>query len=163
MRTDQEIIERTKEIKSRDWMGTMTGDLVSRLSFDAAKQFLRDDATEADWGDPKPRDHEAIKAEILDYMPFAWDKANNNRGISAGRSLDHMSAWLWLLGRNKAADEVLHYDMYGKPQLRAICEEFGWDWEEWDDGRWTNDECSDGTTPPETVKALSPEPTPPAQ
>ena len=67
------------------------------------------------------------------YMDFAWDKANSRRGLSAGRSLSHMSAWLWLMGESTAADEIMdnHYN-YGKPWLRAICEAFGWDWREWD-------------------------------
>lgn len=153
-RTNKEILARIEAVADRDWIGTMRGDLVSRLSFEDAKPFLKDDASATDWGEPRPRDREGILAEMLDYMPFAWEKANNNRGISASRSLEHMSAWLWLLGHDAAADQVLRYDLYGKPRLRAICEAFEWDWRQWDDGRWTNDEMSDGHTPPETVEAL---------
>ena len=87
-------------------------------------------------------------------MAFAWEKANHRRGISAGRSLDHMSAWLWLLGHDEAADAMLDHDHYGKPRLRAICEAFGWDWRQWDDGRWTNEEQADGLAPPEHVAPL---------
>lgn len=154
MRTDQEILERIESVRERDWIGTQTGDLVSRLPFDAAKRFLKEGTTSAEWGEPAPRDPEAVKAEMLSYMPFAWEKANNNRGISASRSLDHMSAWLWLLGHDKAADQILHYDRYGKPWLRAICEAFEWDWRQWDDGRWTTDEMSDGSGPPESVTPI---------
>ena len=31
-------------------------------------------------------------------MTFAWDKANNERNLSAGRSINHFEVWLWLLG-----------------------------------------------------------------
>lgn len=155
MRTDDEILARIEAIKEQDFFGFKTGDLVCRLPFEKAKPFLKDDATPEQWGDQRPLDPESIKAEMLDYMAFAWDKANNCRGISAGRSIDHMSVWLWLMDRDAAAEQILDYDQYGKPQLRAICEEFGWDWRQWDDGSWKNDEMSDGSAPPETVPALA--------
>ena len=153
MRTDQEILARAEAVKDHDWLGTQTWELVSRLPFDLAKSFLTDSAKEKDWP-PAKRDADTIKAEMLDYMRFAWDKANNRRGISAGRSLDHMSAWLWLLGHDEAADAILDYDHYGKPWLRAICEAFEWDWRKWDDGRWSNSEERSGLAPPESVPAL---------
>lgn len=153
MRTDQEILKRIEEVKDRDWLGTQRSDLLIRLPFETAKPFLKDNATSETWTQ-QGRDHQTIKDEMLQYMPFAWDKANNNRGISAGRSLDHMSAWLWLLGYDKAADQILEYDLYGKPWLRAICEAFEWDWRQWDDGRWTNNEMDKGHAAPETVEPL---------
>jgi hypothetical protein len=88
-----------------------------------------------------------------DYMSFAWDKANNCRGLSAGRSIDHMKAWLWLLGESEMAAKIAHFSHYGKPQLRAICERFGWDWRAWDDGEWRNNEDDDGVKP-EDVPAI---------
>ena len=72
-----------------------------------------------------------------------------------------MRAWLWLLGRTAAAEKLsLGHDMYGKPQLRAICEEFGWDWKQWDDGSWTSVEMDPGDPPPESVEALAAEENP---
>ncbi len=153
-RTDEEIIARVKKVQQTDAFGFSVGDLVGCLSFERAKEFLKEGTAPEDWADPLPRDTESVKARMLEYMPFAWGKANNNRGISAYRSLCHMSAWLWLLGHDEAADAITEYDLYGKPQLRAICEAFGWDWREWDDGHWTNDECSDGHAAPESVDEL---------
>lgn len=154
-RTDAEIFARLKEIEPIDWIGTERGDLLSRLAFDDVRQFLNDDMTSEQWAETKRgRDEEAVKAEMLNYMAFAWEKANNCRGLSAGRSLNHMSAWLWLLGHDKAAEQIREYDLYGKPWLRAICEAFGWDWRQWDDGQWRNDESSDGHAPPESVAPL---------
>ena len=144
---------RIEDIKDKDFFGAEVEDLLSRLSFSAARPFLVDEATEDDWT-MYPRDAESIKAEMLDYMPFAWDKANHCRGLSAHRSIDHMAGWLWLLGYDAAVEQISTYDRYGKPQLRAICEEFGWDWRQWDDGRWANDEMEEGDPPPKTVDAL---------
>ena len=153
MRTDKEIIERIEEMKERDWLGAGRGDLATVLPVETA-QKLPGAGPDQTW-EQKPRNAEAVKARMLEYMPFAWDKANNCRGISAGRSLDHMSAWLWLLGRDEAAKQMLDYEYYGKPWLRAICEEFGWDWRQWDDSCWRNDENSGATNPPERVEPLA--------
>ena len=156
MRTDAEIVERLKLVEPGDWLGTQTGDLVAFLPFEAARSFLANGVTAADWENlPKRRDPDSIKAAMLEYMPFAWDKANNCRGISAGRSLDHMSVWLWMLGREEAALQIREYTHYGKPQLRAICEEFGWDWRQWDSDTWQAREMDDGLSAPESVEPLA--------
>ena len=153
MRTDAEILTRVEAVESLDFFGTQAGDLLEVLPFDAVKPFLKDDATEADWK-PLPRDQRSVKARIHEYMEFAWGKANGCRGLSAARSLDHMSAWLWLLGYDEAANTITDYDRYGKPQLRAICEHFGWDWTVWDNGEWVNSEDGPDLGVPETVAPL---------
>ena len=153
MRTDEEILARASEIATRDWLGTERVDLLHRLPLERARTLLKADAKLDKWR-VLPRDDDSIKKEMHGYMPFAWEKANHRRGISASRSLEHMSAWLWLLGHDEAAEAVLEYDQYGKPWLRAICEAFDWDWRQWDDGRWTNDEQLDGCSPPENVPPL---------
>lgn len=153
MRTDEEIVARAKAIAAHDWMGTQGVDLIQRLPLEKARPLLKDDADIKEWT-VLPRDEATVKNEMLNYMPFAWDKANNRRGISASRSLEHMSVWLWLLGHDEAAEAVLEYDHYGKPWLRAICEAFGWDWRQWDDGHWTNDEQIEGVSAPEHVPPL---------
>ena len=153
MRTDAEIVERVREIEKHDWLGTERSDLVAVLPFEQAREFLKDSIKESGWKQ-LARDEGAVKDRMHDYMPFAWKKANGRRGISAGRSLDHMSAWLWLLGREAAAEQVREYDQYGKPRLRAICEAFGWDWKQWDDGRWTSVDTENGQPPPAEVEAL---------
>jgi len=138
-RTNEEIVARIEEIKSTDFFGAGTADLIAYLPFMEAKKFLKETVGGDDWKE-LPRDHASIIAEILAYMPFAWDKANNCRGLSAARSLNHMQAWLWMLGEVKAAEGLDKYTLYGKPQLRAICEHFGWNWQEWDNNNWSNDE-----------------------
>lgn len=144
MRTTEEIVERMRAIKEDDFFGFRRGDLVAYLPYEAAKEFLVSGmaGTKEEWetmlaGRPKPLD------AALGYLPFAWDKANNCRGLSAMRSLEHLREWLWLSGHeiadkvNKWADEYTHY---GKPVLREICEAFGVDWRALDDGRWLQKE-----------------------
>ena len=153
MRTDSQILKRITELGKSDLFGTQQADLVCRLPFTAVRPMLKENSAQADWK-VQPRDDASIKAEMQKYMRFAWDKANNRRGLSAGRSMAHMSTCLWLLGHDEAADAVLTYDMYGKNWLRAICEAFGWDWRQWDDGRWSNDEEHNGAPAPQTVAPL---------
>lgn len=153
MRTPQEIIVKIRELKSKDFFGFRVQDLALHLEKDDVLQFCKPDADLSNWK-ALPTDEESVKGEILEYMPFAWEKANNNRGLSAARSIDHMGAWLWLLGLDKAAEQIREYNMYGKPQLRAICEAFEWDWRQWDDGRWTDKELDEGIAPPESVEPL---------
>lgn len=155
MRTQKEILKRIRMIKKSDWMGTQQSDLIGYLSFENAKPYLRDGVKRSDWSDLSESDDDTMKdmiiSEILNYMEFAWDKANDCRGISANRSLDHMKAWLWLLGYDHIdLDEYTHY---GKPQLRAICEHFGWDWKKWDDGKWRSQEF-DQAEKPKNIEAV---------
>ena len=133
-----------------DWLGTQRSDLIAHLPWEAAKGLIVDGTGDANAWTELARDEASIRAEMLDYMPFAWKKANDRRSLSAERSLEHMSAWLWLIGRDKAAAQISKHDQYGKPQLRAICEAFGWDWQQWDDGLWSEDEMEDGEPAPRT-------------
>ena len=154
MRTEQEIIDRIRFLDKedyRDFLGTQQTDLINYLSFDAAMDagFLKESATGDDWYQ-LPQDCESVREQISGYMDFAWDKANNCRGISAGRSLDHMKAWVWMLGHDTTPLE--DYTHYGKPQLRAICEHFNMDWRQWDDGEWCNYEGDDGVPPDKVDK-----------
>ena len=146
MRTDEEILAKMKAVEADDFFGSIREDLIEFLPFEHAKPFLKDGVTAEQWAPAiKQRDRDTVIGLIRGYMNFAWDKANNGRGLSANRSLNHMQAWLWMLGEDEAADALFaEYELYGKPQLRAICEHFGIDWRALDDGRWANDECGDG-------------------
>lgn len=71
---------------------------------------------------------EEATQDFLDYMVFAWDKALGQRGLSAGRSIQKLGAWLQVLGRDDLHelinDENL-YAPYGAPALIAVCERMG--------------------------------------
>lgn len=153
MRSVEDILKQHAAYKAEAaFLDFRAGDLINFLPFETAKPFLIDTATADDWKEDD-RSTEAVKATILGYMPFAWDKANNNRGLSAARSLHHMEAWLWMAEEDQLRERLFidaeDYTHYGKPHLRAICEHFGWDWKQWDDGRWTNTEDGPGVSPDE--------------
>lgn len=122
-------------------------DLLPHLPFELAKPFVKDEVTAEKWQEitsDRPTTREAAVKQLVEYLPFAWDKANNCRGISAGRSIQHFQAWLFLLGEYRVVAELDDYDLYGKPQLRAISERFGVDWRKLDNDRWVYDEGEDG-------------------
>jgi len=151
MRTLEEIVAKANDKEWADIFGTKVSDLVIWLPFELARPWLKDEATPETWqknGCPRPLTDASVIAAIKDYMPFAWDKANNCRGLSAGRSIHHMQAWLWLLGADdEVIDAIEHYSHYGKPQLRAICEALGIDWQSLDDGQWRESESDYGSRP----------------
>jgi hypothetical protein len=148
MRTIDEIVAKARDKSWGDLFGTKQGGIIDYLPFELAQEFLIAGTTAEQWaanGAPRPRDQQAIIAQIRDYMPFAWGKANACRGLSAMRSIYHMQAWLWILGVDET--QLDNYTHYGKPQLRAVCEAFGIDWQSLDDGRWTNEEYGPGNGP----------------
>jgi len=134
-RTDDEIISRINVVTDRDFLGFEVSDLVLCLEYEKAKQFITTDVIQKDW-EVVSREPADVISMMHDYMPFAWDKANNCRGLSAGRSLSHYSAWIWLAGDDLG--DLLEYEFYGKDKLVLICNYYGWDSSEWDDGIRTN-------------------------
>ncbi|MBU6488290.1 MAG: hypothetical protein KGQ57_10725 [Burkholderiales bacterium] len=135
-RTTEEILAEIERLKDGDWLGFRTSDLIQALPFEAAQSFLKEGVTADQWAqntDPE--------SEIRSYMEFAWDKANGCRGLSAGRSVNHMESWLWLDGKDELSARLERvYEFYGKPCLVLVCQEYGIDWWALDDGEWRNDE-----------------------
>lgn len=137
-RTTQEIIARIEAIKEHDWLGTEQSDLIDFLPYEDAKQYLKPEVTKEQW---EARTVTPPLEQAKDYLTFAWDKANNCRGLSAGRSLNHLRAWLWLAGHDEIVDGHFNdYTHYGKFQLVIASEVVGFNWRSQDDGAWVNDE-----------------------
>lgn len=144
MRTQQDILNRIKEIEDDDFFGAIRSDLIQFLIYENAKTFLKEGVTKEEWSHSrKDLTREGVIAEISKYMPFAWDKANNCRGLSAGRSIDHMKAYLWLLEDTELLQYAEdNYTLYGKPILKKICEKYGIEWKSLHSGYAGNDEES---------------------
>ncbi len=140
MKTQTEIVERLKEVKNGSFFGWEWDDYLRFLSFEHAKPFLLSTATPTDWNDDyKEPTSENILKLMLGYMPFAFEKANNCRGISSNRSIAHYESWLWLLDDDFLKEfNAIEYEHYGKEKLISICEKYGWDWKQWDNGIRTN-------------------------
>jgi hypothetical protein len=136
MRTDFEIVDRIKEIESIDFLGLEESYLVSYLPVDLASVYVRVDNPN-EWT-VIPRDHANVLTEMLNYMPFAWSKANEFRSLSALRSMSYYRTWIWLVGGDVSIFD--NYEYYGKDILRKICDTYGWDSKQWDDGVRLNSE-----------------------
>lgn len=123
MRTQQEILDRIKAVADNDFFGHQRGDLYPYLTYEniVPLNVLKDGVTAADW-EPSTKDPKAVMKE---YMGFAFDKARNQRGLSAMRSIDHYTSWLWLDGNEALANEIQDYTDYGIPQLTKICDYLG--------------------------------------
>lgn len=127
MRTQDEIVARLNGDMGGDWLGTQTEELVHVLDFTHAKQWLKPGVTEEEWG-PVPSEDD-VRKSATDYLDFAWGKAWNHRGISAGRSIDHYRSWLWLLFDDDTFNQwaSLNYAMYGAPMLAGAAKLLGQD------------------------------------
>lgn len=138
-RTQEEIVNRIESRKKNDMFGFEWQEYLSYLDYEHAKPYLKDGLTEQEW-----QEHLSTvahpKTVMINYMPFAWEKANSCRGISAWRSLSHYQAWLWLDGDEELWPTLDDYQYYGKPQLVEICEYLGIDSSEWDDDVRVNSE-----------------------
>lgn len=127
MRTQQEIKERFE--KNEDLFGTQRSDLIEFMNLETAKLYLKGDylakveAGEEIWGAKSD-----ARKEILDYLDFAYEKAENERGLSAARSLLHMKTWIWLDDQvfyDEVIDLIEDYTDYGLPALDKIAQHYG--------------------------------------
>lgn len=148
--TAEAIAERFNARLTGDMLGFEVGEYLDYLPYEAAKPYLKDGVTAEQWERDGRASHtrEAVLERMSDYMSFAFEKANGQRGISASRSILHYVAWTWLAGDAALSEQIeqIPHEYYGKPTLRRICEHYGWDWKQWDNGVLTN-----GDTPEEQV------------
>ncbi len=133
MRTQEEILKKFKDIRDTDYFGYKTNNLLERLTFENVKEFLNSSITERDWSAVfRPANEDDIKKDMFDYMQFAWVKANHCRRLSVDRSMTYYAVWVWLLGDDLG--DLGDCEFYGKDNLVKICEKYGWDHSQWDDG-----------------------------
>lgn len=128
MRTKEEILARFKT--ADDMFGTQAGDLIQFLEFQDAKEHLNEEfVKKVEQGEEKWIPLTDPKKEILNYLEFAYDKAESRRGLSAQRSLLHFMTWIWL-DDPKFYDEIIeeleNYTNYGIPALDKISKHYGY-------------------------------------
>lgn len=129
MKTQQDIVDRLKT-DSGQMFDFFPEIAINFLTFEQAKPSLNQEKLDTEEGKElekswsvAPLTEEHVLAELKDYMSFAWDKAQDHRGLSASRSTSKMEAWCWLLDREKEIDWDNH-ENYGAPILKQICELF---------------------------------------
>lgn len=142
----ENIVEKYRSALPTDFLGFECGEYFLYMDFTHAQEFMKEEArnadgAEADWNDHTRSVDEALE-KMKDYMPFAWGKAKNFRGISSDRSIRHYVAWSWLIGDEAFSTRIdnTNYEFYGKDILVMICEHYGWDHKQWDDGVRQNSE-----------------------
>lgn len=122
VRTQEEIKKRFKE--ADDMFGTQQNDLIDYMTFETAKEFLKDEyVKDIESGQKKWDQSVNPKKEILNYLDFAYGKAENERGLSAGRSMLHFKTWIWLDDDklyNELENQIDNYYGYGIPVLDKI-------------------------------------------
>lgn len=143
MRTREEILSKYRE--STEIFDFAPEVLSQFLDFEAMEPFLKE-GSETQWvrgrlqtpeeagyypititdGTWVPPSDETALAMMASYMKFAWGKVEDHRGISASRSVDKLSAYVWLLGNDALYERLkdIPYAMYGAPKLAAICKEY---------------------------------------
>jgi hypothetical protein len=125
LRSQEEIVARIQQTSGEDWLGFKREVLASCLDFEHAKPYLVEGTTAEEWTYTPDVDVVLIRAK--EYFTFAIGKALDHRGISASRSIDKLTEYAWLLGRDdvvSAMDEA-DYPQYGVPKLKAFGEGFG--------------------------------------
>jgi hypothetical protein len=130
-RTQEEIVVRIEARKSQDIFAFEIGEYIPYLDYAHAQSYLNDGVTQQQFeGLAENKDPKVV---MINYMSFAFEKVHGQRGLSAGRSLMHYTAWLWLDGDNDLWPTIDEYTQYGLPQLRKICTYLGIDPKEYGD------------------------------
>jgi len=128
IRTPAEITARIEEIKGEDFLGFRSQVLVASLPFEEAQAggWPAEGVTAERWAEFVHVTEEEITKAAIDYLEFAFGKAEDHRGISANRSVEKMGEFAWLLCRDdvESAMEQADYAQYGVPVLVAFAESF---------------------------------------
>jgi hypothetical protein len=127
MRTQDEIVTYI-EAHRDDFFGFAREVLTPYLDYEHARPYLKPGTTAEAWDEVRKKDatDDTVRAELADYMQFAWAKVEDHRGLSAGRSVDKCTAWAWLLAGDDVVREIeaAGYAQYGAPKLAVICLRF---------------------------------------
>lgn len=151
MPTVEQITSRIEACKAYDFFGVETGHLIFALPYEVARPYLKEGAPQEDFkSSVRSSEGETPLATMKSYLPFAWVMANDCRGLSANRSIDHMRALLFLADIAAWESFDKPYQYYGKPQLVFCSEICGFAWRVADDGCWLNNESE----PPLGLRAM---------
>jgi hypothetical protein len=127
-----EIVEILDNDNEEDFLGFKRQVYLDFLPWDLAKKYFKIEYIQAVEKGEEEYSHVGSVPEatqdFLDYMVFAWMKAMDERGISASRSIQKLSAYMIVLGRedvSKILEDDSSYNPYGRPALKEACEILG--------------------------------------
>lgn len=129
-RTQEEIFNKIKNDDS--FFGFTSNVLINYLNYENAKEILsKEYIQKIESGEIEYEQitdvYETVQ-DFLDYMVFAWMKAEDEKGMSASRSIYKLAAWMWLLGREDLESILLDsskYNPYGSPALIQVSKKLG--------------------------------------
>lgn len=152
MRTQDEIRARFDGLAEShlDPFGFRREALLDCMEFDTAVGIgMNPEAKPEEWARPD------VATRAREYLRFAIGKAVDHRGISAGRSIEKLAEWLWVLDDADLIErfEAADYPQYGAPKLRVL--EDAWlggqhdyagdaHWRRMRQGLRCRDNCDDG-------------------
>lgn len=129
IRTTDEILKKIDEGFKNDFFGFGVSDIIMALPFEHAKQFYRKEfLNKPDAEETHEKERLKTKQDVLekmkDYLLFAYGKAEDQRGLSADRSIQHYIAWTWLIDdgfyKRLENEYETNYHSYGIHILREI-------------------------------------------
>lgn len=128
MKTTEQIIEKIRKGGfESDFFGFATSDLIEALPFEKASEFLKeeyqnDKQTKEKWTYLKT--DEEVLNKIAEYVDFAQEKIDDERGLSADRSCQHFIGWFWLIDEqfSRELEDTYNYNYkpYGQPLLDKV-------------------------------------------
>lgn len=124
-RTQEEIVARF--MAADDAFGWAREVLVQFLGYEHVRPLLNEDIGEAEWEKLTAVATNDIGQEAREYYALALDKIENERGISAERSVVKLTEFAWLMGADDvlAAMEEAEYTPYGAPKVAVFGAAFG--------------------------------------
>lgn len=138
MKSVAEIKQKFNDGFENDFLGFGLSDILQGLPFEEAKEYLQEEFlskenAEEEWEKIRYKTNEDVKKAMIDYLPFAWNKCEDERGLSADRSIQHFIAWAWLIddGFCKEIERMynVNYAPYGRPILEYISGKLGYEYE----------------------------------
>ncbi len=125
MKTAKEIYDYTKKKGKGQMFSFHIDSVIDFMPFEIIRDDLKDGVTKEEWdAKTKPLTRENLIDAIKEYLPFALEKAEGQRGLSAARSIQKFQTLLFALGNEKLAEEIENYYDYGLPQLKMIQKEY---------------------------------------
>lgn len=110
---------------------TMDGRDVTRLaSFLKSEQYARFGLTLKEGVDastvvPESFTEENVRKHLASDLAFAFEKALNKRGLSAGFMWEVIKMWMWVLDDPLADFDEGLYAQYGLPFFKAVAVKYG--------------------------------------
>lgn len=126
MKTLEQISE---SYKSNTLDGRDLNRLAQFIPFNMLSSFglkLKEGVTEEEWNkNVKEFTKENILIQLEKDVDFGFEKALNQRGISAGLMADVVQMWNWIL--EEGLEDFDEYPMYGLPIFKATAIKYGFE------------------------------------